>query len=130
MIKHTKAKNYKWFNLSDLGFSDVLAEEQKDWNYLLMVVITQTKFDVVQPVHVSNEQMHSSTTKSWKSYQKWFYGIPHRYLGPVSPSLLWKGPPLVKEGVFSFGKATLKFSFTKLPLTFLTKGLPWNLRGE
>ena len=36
-------------------------------------------------------------------------------------SLLWKGPPLVKDGHFySFGKAT----FTKPPLTLLTKGLP------
>ena len=45
--------------------------------------------------------------------------------GPVSRSLPWKGPPLVKEGsFFSFGKATLKFSFTKPPLNLLTKGLP------
>ena len=34
-----------------------------------------------------------------------------------------EGPPLVKEGHFlSFGKATLKFIFTKPPLTLLTKG--------
>ena len=34
--------------------------------------------------------------------------------GPVSRSLLWKRPPLVKEGhMYSFGKATLKFSFKK-----------------
>ena len=39
-------------------------------------------------------------------------------LGPVSQSLLWKGPPLVKEGnFFSFGKATLKFRFTTSPFT-------------
>ena len=54
---------------------------------------------------------------------------PHLFVsghqGPVSRSLPWKGPPLVKEGgFFSFGKATLKFSFTKLPLILLTKGLP------
>ena len=45
-------------------------------------------------------------------------------LGPVSRSLLWKGHTLVKEDHFySFGKATLKFSFTKPPLTLPTKGL-------
>ena len=45
-----------------------------------------------------------------------FFGI--HPLGLVSRSLLWKGHPLVKEGHFySFGKDTLKFSFTKLPLT-------------
>ena len=37
---------------------------------------------------------------------------------------------LIKEGHFFFGKATLNFSFAKLPLTLLTKGLPRNLRRE
>ena len=51
--------------------------------------------------------------------------------GRVSRSLLWNGPPLVKEGhLYSFRKATFKFSFTKPPLTLLTKGLPLNLRRE
>ena len=46
------------------------------------------------------------------------------FLGPVSQSLLWKGPPLVKEGHFySFGEATLNFNFTKPPVTLITKGL-------
>ena len=50
---------------------------------------------------------------------------------PVSRSLLWKGPPLVKEGqCFSFEKVTLKFSFKKTPLTLLTKGIPCKLRRE
>ena len=44
--------------------------------------------------------------------------------GPVSQSLLCKGPPLLKEGFFSFGKAISKFRFAKSPLTLLTKGLP------
>ena len=47
-----------------------------------------------------------------------------RALGPVSRSL-WKGPPLLKESHFySFGKATLRLSFTKPPLILLTKVLP------
>ena len=47
---------------------------------------------------------------------------------PVSRNLIWKGPPLVKEGHFFGGKATFKFSFTSLlylslPKVFLeTKG--------
>ena len=54
----------------------------------------------------------------------WYFS-PIYFQGPVSQSLPWKGPPLVKEGgFFSFGKATLKFSFAKLPLILLTKGLP------
>ena len=80
LIKHIKAKKYRLINLPDLGLTDVLAKEQKDENSLLRVVHTETMFDVVQSVHVSNEQMHSSATKVENHIKNDFYGIPRSYI--------------------------------------------------
>ena len=68
--------------------------------------------------------IRTGTCFSVQSFQI-YEGKVESDLGPVSQSLLWKGPPIVKERIFfSFWKATLKFIFTKPPFTSLTKSLP------
>ena len=42
----------------------------------------------------------------------------------LDPLAGFMNPSFLKEGIFLFEKANLKFSFTKPPLTLLTKGLP------
>ena len=110
-------------------FSKVYSLPPLDRPYLQKAFIKMSSYILVLFMNAAEIHMNAPTniTSFAKviiiSFTSKFLCVQYqsRDLGPVSRSLLCKGPHLVKEGHFySFGKAT----FTKPPLTLLTKGLP------
>ena len=82
--------------------SSCLYMEKKKYN------LRSTKSDTLQialQVHLSDDNFLTNLLGSDKS------DMSHQ--GPVSRSLPWKGPPLVKEGVFFLWEGHLKIQFHK-----------------